>query len=496
MWDMALRRLGLAALVALSSSVAACAAPSDSSGDDGTNDDVGVDEGHLELSDDPNALVKVPFYFAMPKTAASGPLARNKYSYATLWNPAREGALTDLGLRIIAVPEQGQPGTVERRHVRQRMAQELARAGVLADGDVVLSFRPALADTMAYPHIQMGTTHAGMAFTRGDGDTTEAFNVDQPLDGDYNNFGSDGAFTGQFDSLHYAGCVASDRAPAGSIKCAKDAQGHFVTEDGVEAVHILRPRGLDDARKANLRHWVGILAKQRTRIRDAGGLNFNSDYLKPLLANPHYGGKLEVTVTTLGKILLGLEAPPQDFDMFCSELAFHLITLSNCSEDQIRAGGDAAACATEDAAPFKPMKLVDPENGGLADGPALGLIAGHPAPDAAGALLDSIFATNPNGAGKLSSGHRAVAEAVAPLMGGVQQYYRARLGAPDQAPAIAAQLNQQTGNARNYSPTAFVVNASLPSMHPLRHVDYVATVVFTPGVALDKAKRLSQNPQP
>src|SRR5690606_6493404 len=125
----------------------------------------------------------------------------------------------------------------------------------------------------------------------------------------------------------------------------------------------------------------------------------------------------------------------------------HLITLANCTEADIREAGETAACATEDAAPFKPMKLVDPENGGLADGPALSLVQGNPAPDAAQSLLESIFATNPAGSSRLSSGHRAVAEAVAPLVGGVQQYYRARLGAPEQAPAIAEQLNQQTGNA-------------------------------------------------
>ena len=60
----------------------------------------------------------------------------------------------------------------------------------------------------------------------------------------------------------------------------------------------------------------------------------------------------------------------------------------------------------------------------------------------------------------------------------------------------AAQVNGATGNVRNYSPTAFLVNASLPAMHARRHVDYVATVVFTPGAAVDKAKRLSQNPVP
>ena len=158
-------------------------------------------------------------------------------------------------------------------------------------------------------------------------------------------------------------------------------------------------------------------------IRDAGALNFNKDYLKPLLANPAYSST-QITVTKLGKILTGQATPPQDFDMFCSELVFHLLQLANCTEADIRAAGDTAACASEDAAPFKPMKLVDPEYAGLADGPLLNLMAGRPEAAATQTLLGSVFT---EGTAPLSSGHRAVAQQVAPLMSGVQQYYGARI---------------------------------------------------------------------
>src|SRR5262245_41118822 len=106
---MAIRRcLALAALIALSSSVAACAAPSAESEEEGGGEEAAVGEDHLEMSNDTDKLVKVPFYFAMPKSSLSGPLERTKYSYSTLWNPSRETGLTDIGLRVIAVPEQGQ----------------------------------------------------------------------------------------------------------------------------------------------------------------------------------------------------------------------------------------------------------------------------------------------------------------------------------------------------------------------------------------------------
>ncbi len=471
----------LTALVVLAAtSVVACSNAAEEDESEGTED-------AITMSTRDNALIDVPFYFAMPKSALSGPLNRQGYSYPTLWNPAREESVNDLGLRVIAVPEPGAAGTPERRATHQRMAKELASSGTLQDGDIVLSFRPNLADTMAYPHIQMGSTHAGIAFTK----DNQGFNVDQPLDGDYNVV-SNGKFAGRFDSLHYAGCVASDNAPAGSIKCKRSSDGSWQKEEGTEALHILRVRNFTDQKKANLRAWLDILGRKHAAIRDAGALNFNKDYLKPLLANPAYSNT-QITTTKLGKILTGQATPPQDFDMFCSELVFHLLQLANCTEADIREAGDVAACADESAAPFKPMRLVDPDSAGLADGPLLNLVAGRPDPAAAQGLLASVFT---EGSAPLSSGHRAVAQQVAPLMSGVQQYYGARLMAPAQAGAAAAQLNGLTGNVTNYSPTAFLVNAALPADHPDRKVDYVATVVFTPQAAVEKARRLAQNPVP
>ena len=80
------------------------------------------------------------------------------------------------------------------------MAQQLAKAGVLQDGDIALTFRPELAGTLAYPHIQMGATHASLVYTK-DG---QAYNVDSPLDEEY---------VGQFNTLHFAG---GPRAPPAS----------------------------------------------------------------------------------------------------------------------------------------------------------------------------------------------------------------------------------------------------------------------------------------
>jgi hypothetical protein len=148
------------------------------------------------------------------------------------------------------------------------------------------------------------------------------------------------------------------------------------------------------------------------------------------------------------------------------------------------------------------MKLVDAQYAGLADGPLLNVLAlGDAGADQAAKerFVTSIFAESA-GAARLSSGHRAVATAVAPLMGQVQSYYKDRLGiartpAANDVPPVAF-LDGATRGLRNYSPTAYLVNAALPTSHPLRAIDYVATVVFTPAAAVEKAKRLARDAQP
>lgn len=425
-------------------------------------------------SRDPNALTDIPSYFAVPKHALGGTLEveRKGYPWSTVWSPSRGNP--NLGLRMIAIPETG-------RDARLQMARELGENGVMQDGDIVLSFRTALADTMAYPHIQMGSTHAGLVFQ--DADKGPAHNLDQPLDGDYNTI-SNKRFIGSFDSKHYVG-----------------------QPDSTDALHILRPKWTPEqraVRSKNLREWVKVLGETHERIRGAGGLNFNSDYLKPLINASASAAKI---ATEFGHIMVGRVQPRQDFDMFCSEMAYHLLTLSNCTVDELKSpnvpvGGEAPC--TQSGAPFNPMRLLgDGANApGLAEGPLLGLMHSGIAP--AANALDAIFPSGPTaGAAKLSAGHRAVAEATKPLMGGIQMYYGLRLQAATatdesaraaltaKANEAAAGVNAMTGNGTNYSPTAFLVESMRPDANA-RGIDYIATVVFTNGGATARAKGLSK----
>lgn len=439
------RTLGFAATF-LSVWVAGCATGVEDSAD-------GVlPEDELTTSTAADRLVDMPFYFSVPKSAVSLEIDRAKYSYPTVWNPSVE--VPNAGLRVIAV-RQASTSPAAKRAARLDMARQLSKAGVLQDGDIALTFRPELQGTMAYPHIQMGSTHASLVYTKGG----EAYNVDSPI--------FDNEYVGQFNSLHFTGGL--------------NAQGQV--ETGVDALHILRPKGFGAERRARLQSWATAIVGNRAN----GKVRFQSDYLKPIFAATQQTTRQ--TVTELGKIILsGTEDEVQQLDMYCSEFAWHMLALSNCTEQEIvEAGADGAACVDP---VFEPMDLAGKTSqaAGLAEGPLLSLMQA-PAEQRA-ALVDQIFTLG--NVTRLSSGHRAVSEMVAPLMPGLQAYFQARASGvtAEQAAEGASQLNAGVGNIPNYSPTAFLVNSMQDAAN--RKVEYVATVVFLDKSGdMAKAKRLA-----
>jgi hypothetical protein len=454
-WTVLTNSIAAASLALLGSLVLGCAAEGDSDSDQVVGDlpTIDQDEGKADSlsSNASDRLVDIPFYFGVPKGSISTALNRSQYVYPTVWNPSDE--LEDVGLRMIAV-KQATTKLEDKIAARHGMAASLAKAGVLQDGDIALTFRPELADTMAYPHIQMGSTHAGLVYTDGG----EAFNLDSPLDSEY---------VGQFDTKHYAGDGGA--------------------EAGVTALHILRPRVMNETRRTQLRGWVSTLKDNLSEINgERAQLRFQSDYMTPIFVST--GLTTRQTVTKLGQIILEDDTTTK-LPMYCAEFAWHMIALSNCTDEDIRsAPQEGAACVD---APFAPMPLVATTTGevGLAEGPLLALLQ---APvDGRAALVTEVFAEGTPS--KLSSGHRAVAEQVAPLMAGLEQFFQARAAGatPEQAAAAGAQLNAAV--QPNYSPTAFMVHA-MPAAD--RSVEYVATVAFVSPAGYEKAKVLSQNPVP
>jgi hypothetical protein len=474
---MALRRcLALAALVALSSSLAACAAPTEEEDGAASGEDAVVEtEGKPVISGDANRLVDVPFYFTIPKEASNLPLNRRGYSYPTLWNPSKE--IESTGLRILAINQKlpmqqllpkdesrqadakvrlARANTTAKKAARRDMAKQLASAGVLQPGDVVLSFRPENAATVPYMHVQMGSTHASLTYLK-DG---IARNVDAPLNDEY---------IGGFDTMHFSGGI--------------NAQGGG--DLGTDALQIFRPRALaeNQERRDRLNAWAAKAAANKAN----GRVSFNTDYLAPSATDAAAVRKL---ATALGKAIIG--APGPSIKVFCSEFAYNMLALSACSEEEIRAAGaDGAACVAPLFDPL-PMLAQDDSIVGLGEGPLAGIL-GAPA-EQRGALVEQMFTSM--SAANMSSGHRATAEATGPLMGPLKQYYQARAaGSPANNPQLAPIFQGLNGNVKpNYSPTAF---HALSTKSGARVMDYVATVVFVDNDAdFDKAKRLAQNPVP
>ncbi|MBK9072420.1 MAG: hypothetical protein IPL79_15680 [Myxococcales bacterium] len=411
--------------------------PSDDEWDDGDPFDL--------KSGRPDQLVKMPFYFSVPKGAVDTELARQKYSYPTVWQASDEVA--DAGLRIIAIKQSGTTPAAKRL-AREDMSRQLAKAGVLQDGDIALTFRPEFAGSMAYPHIQMGVTHASLVYTK----NGAAFNVDSPLDSEY---------SGQFNALHFAGGVSASGA----------------VDAGVDAIQIVRPAGFDDARRAQLRAWAKLVAGNRAY----GKVKFQSDYLMPIFVAKQM--TTQQTVTELGKIILNKSSA--ELPMYCSEFVWHMLALSGCTAAEIEAAGSEGASCVDPV--FAPMPLVSASDDGvgLAEGPLLALAGA--ALELRDGLVDAIFATGDNAA-RLSSGHRAVAEQVAPLMAGLSQFYKARaVGATaSEMSDAAAGLNAGVGDVPNYSPTSFLVGAM--QADGVRPLEYIATVLFVDGATYTKAK--------
>lgn len=446
----------------------------------GSAEDVNVEpvsEGELgeAPAQDPNALIDSPFYFGVPKSVVTTPLERAKYTYPTLWNPSSNAP--DVGLRIIAV-EQAGTAPAQKRVARVDMAKQLARAGVLRDGDVAITFRPELAKSKAYPHLQMGLTHASLVYTK----NGEAFNIDVPLDD---------VHVGQFNAPHFVG----NGTP-------KDL--------GLDALQIVRPRNMNDTRRAQFRDWVSRVMAKRQEIR--AQVPFQDNYLVPAFAplppdpagtGPAARGReartTKQTVTELGKIILRKDTSSK-LGMYCSEFAWHMLALSNCSPAQIESAGVEGAECVDPV--FAPMPLVTTPAGGigLADGPFVGVSSLPDKERQKAGILEVFPEVEGPGAARLSPGHRATSSELEQkgIIGTLRGVYFGRLGIEAPGGGAAPPVEAAIGGLNesippNYSPTAFLVQ-SLPAEG--RKLDYVATVVFTNASGMKRARELAKKPVP
>ncbi len=220
----------------------------------------------------------MPVYFAVPATARlTLPKSINTTDRLIEFkHPEAKGASGDVGLRMIVAKRSG-------------FGQRMAKSGLIQTGDIILTFRPEWGGGGAYPNVQMGVSHTGVAYVK-DGAVHQ---LDIPLNAEYLG----GNFAGNFDSEHYR---------------------------TLKFMHIIRPRGLTEAQKATIVAWATRL-NGGARKSYPSQISFNDDYNAP----KYESGKPLGFVKHLAQIGLG-QNPPGQTSMFCSEFVWSVLALRNC----------------------------------------------------------------------------------------------------------------------------------------------------------------------
>lgn len=378
--------------------------------------------------------LKIPVFFAVPKSSWA-PLPKDIKTTDKLVefkHPDGVNAKGDVGLRLVVAKRSG-------------LSARLGKSGLLQTGDIMLTFRSEWGWAGAYPNIQMGISHTGFGYIDKNGNLR---NLDNPMDGEY-------VGPGNLTSEHYR---------------------------TLNFLHIIRPRNLTDAQKANLLGWATKLNASAGKVYPSQ-ISFNQDYNAPKYKP---GSKLDF-VKLFGQIALGQgNQSGKPLDMYCSEFVWSLLSLRDCDPAKSDAdfkGSRVPACIKEPMEPMKATGNVLPNHGrnsysGLADGPLLVLDQLQLSDEARKPIIDSIFADNPAGMSKMSVGHRKVAEEMQPRFERLKSYYVGMTGRMWQnwrARLIGTGFNW-AGIAENYSPTSYLVNTLLPPDNNNRSMDYVATV--------------------
>lgn len=380
--------------------------------------------------------LNIPVFFAVPASARAELPHDIKTSDQLIdfKHPDANGASSDVGLRLVLANRSG-------------LATRLAESGLVKTGDLLLSFRAEWGGAGAYPNIQLGISHTGLAYVK-DG---KVHNIDNPLNEEYLGHGMRADLTSE----------------------------HYRTLD---FMHIIRPRDLTDGERANIVAWATRMNARASRVYPSQ-ISFNQDYGKPKFRPYH---KLNF-VQQLGQIALG-QNPPGNLDMYCSEFAWSMLALRDCDPQtsaETFKGRRVPACIK---APMRPMRAtgnVIPwrwpwSYSGLADGPLLVIDALDLPKDKREELVASVFKESPDGMSRMSIGHRTLAKEMQPKFARLESYYTGMTGWFWQrwwARAIGTGFNL-SGIKRNYSPTSYLINTLLPKNNKNRTMDYVATVVF------------------
>ena len=380
--------------------------------------------------------IDIPVFFAIPARArAELPKdIKTTDQLIDFKHPDGVGAEGDVGLRLVVAKRSG-------------LAKRLAQSGLVQTGDLLLSFRTEWGGAGAYPNVQLGISHTGLAYVK-DG---VVHNIDNPLNEEYLGRGMRADLTSE----------------------------HYRTLD---FIHIIRPRDLTDEQRANIVAWATRMNALASKVYPSE-ISFNQDYNEPKYRSL---SKLDF-VKHLGQIALG-QHPSGTIDMFCSEFAWSLLALRNCdpakTADDFK-GSRMPSCIKSPMSPMRATGNVVPwgwrsSYSGLADGPLLVIDAMKLDKDKRKDVIQSIFAENPDGMSKMSVGHRTVATEMQPKFEQLESYYTGITGRFYQswwARLLGTGFNY-AGIKPNYSPTSYLINAMLPANNKNRTMDYVATVMI------------------
>jgi hypothetical protein len=380
--------------------------------------------------------MNIPIFFALPPSSrAALPADINTTDVLVDFkHPDAIKSGSDAGLRLIVTPRSG-------------MSARLAKSGLVQTGDLLLTFRTEWGGAGAYPNIQMGISHTGLAYVK-DG---KVHNIDNPMNEEYLGKGMRSDLVSEhYNTLNY--------------------------------LHVIRPRGLTDAERSNIASWASRLNSAAPRVYPSM-IKFNDDYNAPKYKNDKSLG----FVKHLAQIALG-QNPSGVLDVYCSEFAWSLLALRACdpatTADQFK-GSRVPACVKPVLAPLDATGNNVPSPGrstriGLADGPLNVINTLKVSADDRKAILESVFVENPAGLSKMSEGHRKVALAMQPKFEKLKDYYLGVSGG-SMLQRLRARLIRSTFNfaiPENYSPTSYLLNTLLPADNVNRTMDYVATIVI------------------
>lgn len=367
---------------------------------------------------------KLPVFFMLPDSARAKLADDIKINDVLV--DYRHPQNAKAGLRLVVAKRAGWP-------------ERLAKSGLIQTGDVLLTFRPEWGGGGAYPNVQMGISHTGIAYVK-DG---KLLNIDNPM-----------------DSAH-VGFTSEQYATA-------------------KMLHIIRPRNLTDKQRANIVFWASKLRDGRGKIYPSE-IKFNDDYNDPKYDDDSSLG----FVKELAQAALGQSLPQKPLGMYCSEFAWSLLALRNCEASSASAFGakKTPSCVS---APMKPMRATGDfinkrsksSYTGLVDGPLMVIDSlGLPEAEREAALKTVFAVTNTNT--NMSEGHKTVAKAMQDNVPKLEKYYT-DAGKPFwlslRGRTIAFGLRRQIPD--NYSPTSYLINTTLPATNSNRTMDYVATIVF------------------